>query len=158
MPVSLRSISNTSAPPLPAEALAAALEDPAAVWPDVTLRPHQIEALDDLAARLAHGVRRTWVDAPTGSGKTIMFCALAAALGGSACVLVPRRNLADQTIAGFIRHFPTVKVNEEGPDAIGEPGVAICTYQAALRHAGRINWDDVTLLVCDEARSAPRPA
>jgi superfamily II DNA or RNA helicase len=154
MPVSLRPTSNTSAPPSPAEALAAALEDPAAVWPDVELRPHQIEALDDLASRLAHGVRRTWVDAPTGSGKTVMFCALAAALDGSACVLVPRRNLAEQTIAGFARHFPSVKVHEEGPDAIGQPGVAICTYQAALRHADRIQWEDLDLLVCDEAHTA----
>jgi len=154
MPVSLRPTSNTSVAPLPAEALATALEDPAGVWPDVTLRPHQIEALDDLASRLAHGVRRTWVDAPTGSGKTVMFCALAAAVDGSACVLVPRRNLAEQTIVGFERHFPSVKVNDEGPDAIGQPGVAICTYQAALRHAERINWDDVTLLVCDEAHTA----
>lgn len=154
MPVSLRPTSNTSAPPSPAEALAGALDDPSAVWPDVTLRPHQIEALDDLASRLAHGVRRTWVDAPTGSGKTIMFCALAAALDGSACVLVPRRNLAEQTVAGFARHFPSVKVHEEGPDAIGQPGVAICTYQAALRHASRIQWEDLTLLVCDEAHTA----
>jgi len=154
MPVSLRPTSNTIAPPSPAEALAAALDDPAVAWPDVTLRPHQIEALDDLASRLAHGVRRTWVDAPTGSGKTVMFCALAAALDGSACVLVPRRNLAEQTIAGFARHFPSVKVHEEGPDAIGQPGVAICTYQAALRHASRIQWDDLTLLVCDEAHTA----
>ena len=154
MPVSLRPTLITSAPPSPAEALAAALEDPAAVWPDVELRPHQIEALDDLASRLAHGVRRTWVDAPTGSGKTVMFCALAAALDGSTCVLVPRRNLAEQTIAGFARHFPSVKVHEEGPDAIGQPGVAICTYQAALRHAARIQWEDLTLLVCDEAHTA----
>ncbi len=154
MPVSLRPTLNTSAPPSPAEDLAAALDDPAVAWPDVTLRPHQIEALDDLASRLAHGVRRSWVDAPTGSGKTVMFCALAAALDGSACVLVPRRNLAEQTIAGFARHFPSVKVHEEGPDAIGQPGVAICTYQAALRHASRIQWDDLTLLVCDEAHTA----
>ncbi len=94
------------------------------------------------------------MDAPTGSGKTVMFCALAAALDGSACVLVPRRNLAEQTIAGFARHFPSVKVHEEGPDAIGQPGVAICTYQAALRHAARIQWEDLTLLVCDEAHTA----
>jgi len=154
MPVSLRPTEHTSTALSPADALAAALEDPAGVWPDVTLRPHQIEALDDLASRLAHGVRRTWVDAPTGSGKTVMFCALVSALGGSACVLVPRRNLAEQTVDGFARHFPAVHVHEEGPDAIGEPGVAICTYQAALRHADRINWDDLNLLVCDEAHTA----
>ncbi len=152
--IRLRPTSNPSTPILPAEALAVAVEDATTAWPDVTLRPHQIEALDDLAARLAHGVRRTWVDSPTGSGKTVMFCALAAALGGSACVLVPRRNLAEQTVAGFARHFPSVVVHEDGPEAIGRPGVAICTYQAALRHATTIRWDEVTLLVCDEAHTA----
>ena len=84
----------------PGEDLARALADPAAAWPDVVLREHQLEALDELAGRLTHGATRTWVDAPTGSGKTIMFLALAQALGGSTLVLVPRRNLADQTFAG----------------------------------------------------------
>ena len=122
MPVSLRPTEHTSTALSPADALAAALEDPAGVWPDVTLRPHQIEALDDLASRLAHGVRRTWVDAPTGSGKTVMFCALVSALGGSACVLVPRRNLSEQTVDGFARHFPSVHVHEEGPTPSVSPG------------------------------------
>ena len=81
----------------PGEDLARALADPAAAWPDVVLREHQVEALDELAGRLTHGQTRTWVDAPTGSGKTIMFLALAAALGGSTLILVPRRNLAEQS-------------------------------------------------------------
>lgn len=139
---------------LPAgEALSRALADPAAAWPDVVLRPHQLEALDELAGRLNHGARRTWVDAPTGSGKTVMFLALAAALGGSTLVLVPRRNLAEQTAAGLARHFPSVPSHPEGPDAAGRPGVAICTYQAALRHQDRMDWDSVTLLICDEAHA-----
>jgi superfamily II DNA or RNA helicase len=94
----------------PAERLLAALADPAMWWPDVVLREHQIEALDELAVRLRAGASRTWVDAPTGSGKTITFCALAAALDGSALILVPRRNLAEQGIADL--------------DAIMEPGIA----------------------------------
>jgi superfamily II DNA or RNA helicase len=145
---------DTSAPASPADALKGALDEPSAAWPDVVLRPHQIEALDELAARLSHGVTRTWVDAPTGSGKTVMFCALAAAVDHVGCVLVPRRNLAEQTAAGFARHFPSVPVHTDGPEAIGRPGVAICTYQAALRHADRIDWDAVTLLICDEAHTA----
>ena len=79
----------------PGEDLSRALADPATAWPDVVLRDHQLEALDELSGRLTHGATRTWVDAPTGSGKTIMFLALAQALGGSTLVLVPRRNLAD---------------------------------------------------------------
>ena len=143
----------TRAATSPGEDLARALADPASAWPDVVLREHQIEALDELAGRLAHGATRTWVDAPTGSGKTIMFLALAAALGGSALVLVPRRNLAEQTAAALARHFPSVTAHAEGPDAAGRPGVAICTYQAALRHQDRMDWESIDLLICDEAHA-----
>jgi superfamily II DNA or RNA helicase len=137
----------------PGESLSRALADPAAAWPDVVLREHQLEALDELAGRLSHGATRTWVDAPTGSGKTIMFLALAQALGGSTLVLVPRRNLAEQTAAGLARHFPSVPTHPDGPDAAGKPGVAICTYQAALRHQETMDWESVTLLICDEAHA-----
>ncbi len=154
MPNGHRPMTEMTAPVSPADALSTALADPSAAWPDVVLREHQVEALDDLARVLSHGATRTWVDAPTGSGKTVMFCALAAALGGSSCVLVPRRNLAEQTIAGFARHFPSVTVHTDGPETIGRPGASICTYQAALRHADKIDWDQVTLLICDEAHAA----
>ncbi|MGE0025782.1 MAG: DEAD/DEAH box helicase [Thermoleophilia bacterium] len=137
----------------PGEDLSRALADPATAWPDVVLRDHQLEALDELDGRLTHGATRTWVDAPTGSGKTIMFLALAAALGGSTLVLVPRRNLAEQTFAALARHFPSIPTHPEGPEAAGRPGVAICTYQAALRHQDTMDWESVTLLICDEAHA-----
>ena len=154
MPDGLQPMTDISAPPAPYEALAAALREPAVAWPYVVLRPHQIEALDELSVRLSHGVTRTWVDAPTGSGKTVMFCALAAAVGGSVTVLVPRRNLAEQTVAGFQRHFPSVTVHTDGVESIGQPGATVVTYQAALRHADAIDWENVDLLVCDEAHTA----
>lgn len=154
MPDGLHPMTDISAPPDPSAALHAALAEPGVAWPDVVLRPHQIEALDELAVRLSHGVRRTWVDAPTGSGKTVMFCALAAAVGGSVTVLVPRRNLAEQTVAGFHRHFPGVTVHEDGVESIGRPGATVVTYQAALRHADTIDWAAIDLLVCDEAHTA----
>jgi superfamily II DNA or RNA helicase len=153
MPDGSHPTTEQTAPAPPGEALSRALADPAAAWPDVVLREHQLEALDELAARLSHGATRTWVDAPTGSGKTVMFLALAAALGGSTLVLVPRRNLAEQTFAGLARHFPSVPSHPEGPDSAGKPGVAVCTYQAALRHQERMDWESVTLLICDEAHT-----
>ena len=153
MPDGSHPTTESTAPAPPGEALSRALSEPGTAWPDVVLREHQLEALDELASRLSHGAVRTWVDAPTGSGKTIMFLALAAALGGSTLVLVPRRNLADQTAAGLARHFPSIESHPEGPDAAGRPGVAICTYQAALRHQERMDWDSVTLLICDEAHT-----
>lgn len=131
-----------------------ALEEPAAAWPHVDLRDHQLEALDELAGRLAHGVARTWVDAPTGSGKTITFCALSQAIGGSVLILVPRRNLAEQTRLAYTRFFPTMTVHPEGLEMVGRAGVTIATYQAALRHQADMPWDEVRLLICDEAHTA----
>ena len=153
MPDGVHSTTETTAVIAPGEDLARALAEPATAWPDVVLRPHQLEALDELAGRLQHGATRTWVDAPTGSGKTIMFLALAQALGGSALVLVPRRNLAEQTDAALARHFTAITANPEGPDAAGKPGVTVCTYQAALRHQDSMDWESVDLLICDEAHA-----
>lgn len=137
-----------------AERLRTALDDPSASWQGVELREHQLEALDELAVRLGAGARRTWVDAPTGSGKTIMFSAIVEAIGGSALVLVPRRNLAEQTADAFERFFPEVRVHLDGPGAAGLAGVTITTYQAALRHAGSMSWDALDLIICDEAHTA----
>lgn len=134
--------------------LRATLDDPESSWCGVTLREHQLEALDELAVRLSAGAKRTWVDAPTGSGKTIMFSAIAEAIGGSALVLVPRRNLAEQTADAFERFFPDVRVHLDGPGAAGLAGVTITTYQATLRHAESMNWDALDLVICDEAHTA----
>ena len=136
-----------------ADALRQALADPASAWPGVTLREHQLEALDELATHLHLGGSRTWVHAPTGSGKTITFCALAAALKVPTLVLVPRRNLADQTAAALVRHFPGVPYNIDGPSAAGRHGVTIATYQGSLRHADEIDWDRIGLVICDEAHT-----
>lgn len=135
------------------EALREALSDPAAAWTSVTLREHQLEALDELATHVSMGASRTWVHAPTGSGKTITFCALAAALDVPTLVLVPRRNLADQTAAALVRYFPNVKHNMDGPGAAGRPGLTIATYQATLRHQADMNWEDIGLVICDEAHT-----
>lgn len=147
-------IEQTITVPEPIAALRCALEEPDVAWPHVELRDHQLEALDELVARLAHGVTRTWVDAPTGSGKTITFCAVSQAVGGSVLILVPRRNLAEQTRLAFTRFFPTVTVHPEGLEMVGRAGVTISTYQAALRHQGDMNWEAVRLLICDEAHTA----
>ena len=136
-----------------ADALRQALADPLAAWPAVTLREHQLEALDELATHLHLGANRTWIHAPTGSGKTITFCALAAALKVPTLVLVPRRNLADQTAAALVRHFPGVPYNMDGPSAAGRHGVTIATYQACLRHADEMDWDRIGLVICDEAHT-----
>ena len=155
MPDGLHPTTESTAPAAPGEALSRALADPASAWPDVVLREHQLEALDELArSRLSHGVTRTWVDAPTGSGKTDHVPrpgrgprrqhprAGAAAQPGR-----PDRRRARAPLPRRSASHP------EGPTSAGQPGVAICTYQAALRHQERMDWDSVTLLICDEAHA-----
>ena len=142
MPDGVHSTTETTAVISPGEDLARALAEPAAAWPDVVLREHQLEALDELAGRLQHGATRTWVDAPTGSGKTIMFLALAAGPRAGAPWCSSRgATWPSRPIAGLARHFTAVHANPEGPDAAGKPGVTVCTYQAALRHQDRMDWD-----------------
>ena len=68
-------------------------------------------------------------------------------------MLVPRRNLADQTAAALVRHFPGVPYNMDGPSAGGRHGITITTYQASLRHADEIEWDRLGLVICDEAHT-----
>ena len=113
-----------------ADALTDALNDPSAAWPDVVLRDHQIEALDQLSGRLANGTMRTWVDAPTGSGKTIMFSALAAAVGITNFLLV--RRLARQLDAAAAQADAAAANQRELLDAM----------QAAV-----VVWDPDDLLV-----------
>ena len=150
MPDGSHPTTEPTAPAPPGEALSRALADPASAWPDVVLREHQLEALDELASRLvarrhphlggrADRLRQDHHVPRPGGG-----------LGGSTLVLVPRRNLAEQTAAGLARHFRWWS-RTEGPDSAGKPGVAVCTYQAALRHQERMDWEPVTLLICDEA-------
>ena len=82
------------------------------------LRPYQEEALQDIRASVGQGVRRLVVQAPTGSGKTL----LAAAIGQGAqrknnklVFVVPAISLIDQTVDMFyaegIRDIGVIQAN-----------------------------------------------
>ena len=73
-----------------------------------TLRPYQSEALDKVAAAEARGVRRQLGVAATGTGKTVVFCALAERRGGRTLILAHRDELVSQAAA---------KVREVWPEA-----------------------------------------
>ena len=154
MPEGPHPMTESPATASPGDDLARALADPSAAWPDVVLREHQIEALDELAGRLTHGT-----DADLGGR--------ADRLGQDDHVPGARRRRSgaapwcwcrgatwpSRPPPGLARHFTAVPSNPEGPDAAGKPGVTVCTYQAALRHQDRMDWDSVTLLICDEAHA-----
>ena len=68
------------------------------------LRPHQVVMLDRLRSSLIAGFRRPMVQAPTGSGKTVLAGAIvkgARAKGKRVLFVVPAISLIDQTVRSF---------------------------------------------------------
>lgn len=64
------------------------------------LRDYQQAAVDEIRAAFAQGAQKPLLVAPTGSGKTVIFCYIAqaaAALGNRVTILVHRQELVDQT-------------------------------------------------------------
>ena len=78
-----------------------------------TLHAHQELALAQLRESLRSGHRRPLIQAPTGSGKTVLAAAIvegALAKGKRVIFTVPKLSLIDQTVERF---------NEDGIRAIG---------------------------------------
>lgn len=72
----------------------------------ITLRPYQGQAVDDLRSRIAGGVRRIVVVAPTGSGKTTIaayIIASAVSRGSYVLFMAHRRELISQAYSRLIQ-------------------------------------------------------
>lgn len=68
------------------------------------LRPHQVKAMEMLRASLTDGCRRPMLQAPTGSGKTMIAAAIvegAMNKGKRVIFTVPALSLVDQTVQAF---------------------------------------------------------
>lgn len=133
----------------------AAYED-GVIAPNVELRPYQTRALDEARAHYAAGKRRVLLVAPTGAGKTVMFCAMArghVAKGGHVLIIVHRAELLDQAVA---------RLRREGVEGVGEiiadrprdpdARVQVASIGTLLSMAKRgESLPKATLLVLDEA-------
>lgn len=85
----------------------------AGTGPQLTLRPYQREAIEAVVTAWKGGMRRPAVELPTGSGKTVMFTALArefVAGGGRFAILAHRTELIDQAIKAVHNAAPGLKV------------------------------------------------
>jgi DNA repair protein RadD len=70
----------------------------------VLLRPYQKKGILDIRTLFGRGVRRVLYVAPTGSGKTVLFCHAAHRViesGKRALITVHRQELIDQTCAAL---------------------------------------------------------
>lgn len=92
--------------------------------PTLTPRPDQQEALDRLAAALS-GHRRTQLNMPCGSGKTLVGAWHAQASGARiAVVLAPSLALVQQTAAAWLQVHPTARLLLVCSDATTAAGIA----------------------------------
>lgn len=121
----------------------------------VSLRPYQDEAIAQIETQVTGGHRRVLLTAPTGSGKTVMFAALAAtyhARGLKVLVVAHRKELIDQAVK---------KLRASGIDSVGvyrgvegsfnrHAAVQVASIQALK--PGLIEAD---LVIVDEAHHSP---
>jgi len=129
----------------------------------IELRPHQTRGIGLCRRSYRAGRSRVLAVAPTGAGKTILFCWIAASAvqrGGRVLVVVHRRELVGQTVAKMrdagLARVGVVQSGERGdPDAPVQVA-SVQTLLARVARAGRSMFGDsglpaATLLVLDEA-------
>ncbi|KAA6184104.1 DEAD/DEAH box helicase [Thiohalocapsa marina] len=123
--------------------------------PEIILRDYQAGMLHEVRRAYAKGHRAPLLVAPTGSGKTITFCFIAAnasAKGNRTLILVHRRELLSQTSAtldAFGVPHGRIAAGEPETDAL----VQVASVQTLVRRLERMSWAP-DLIVVDEAHHA----
>ena len=118
------------------------------------LRPYQQRGVEQVRAMFAAGFRRVLYQAPTGSGKTVLFSHIvagAAAKGNRVMLLGHRQEIVEQisgALEGLGVYHGVIMAGEMGNDA----PVQVASVATLVR---RLNWmRDVDLVVVDEAHHA----
>jgi superfamily II DNA or RNA helicase len=140
--------------------MSALLEKPSLGPCRMDLRPYQQEAIAAARREFASGKKSTLVILPTGTGKTIVFGAIARRVverGGRVLILAHRDELITQAVNKLDRLGVECGVEkaESRARAIWEPDVVVATVQTMQRKRLE-SWpsDYFRLLVCDEAHHA----
>lgn len=117
------------------------------------LRTYQATAVEALV-RSGGGV----LEAPCGSGKTVMGLALLSQLGTRALVLAHTRDLIDQWRERAAEYLPGVRVAELGDDGEAKADIVVATVQSLARWgvSKLVKWGrGFGAFVLDEAHHAP---
>lgn len=120
------------------------------------LRGYQQRAIDALRAKIASGIRRLCLVSPTGSGKTVVFSAIAesaAARGKRVVCIAHRKELIDQTHAKLAAFGVAAGVvMADDPRFDDYLPVQVCSIQTLARRLDRLPPADV--LIYDECHHA----
>ena len=122
----------------------------------IELRPYQVAAVQALREEFLRGHRRVVIVAPTGAGKTIMFCAIVASAVAKAkrvIVIAHRKELVDQTVDKLARFGIEAGV-VMGDDVRRDSRlpVQVCSIQTLARRLDRLPPADI--VVYDEVHHA----
>ena len=124
----------------------------------LSLRDYQQEAVDAVILEARKGVRRQLVVLPTGAGKTILAAALSQQAHGRVLMLVHRDELVQQSVEkfGYIwpeQHIGVVKAERDEHDR----RVVVASVQTLQhkRRRDRLNKDEFSLVIVDEAQHSP---
>lgn len=125
---------------------------------DIVLRDYQQEAVDAVFQALNEGVRRQLVVLPTGSGKTLVFCAVSQRFARPTLVLAHRDELVRQAADKFEMVWPEARlgiVKAQENDHEGKD-VVVASVQTLSRPSrlSQFGPDRFGFLVVDEAHHA----
>jgi superfamily II DNA or RNA helicase len=121
------------------------------------LRPVQDVCLEHVAKAFAEpNSLGGFLVSPTGSGKTVMSCAVIAHVGKPALVLVHNEALRDQWLASFAKFLPTAKVGIVQGDRVEYEGCHVILAMVQTLHSKRENlpqtfWRYPGLVIADES-------
>ena len=119
------------------------------------LRPYQEDGLDAIRREFGRGIRSVLYQAPTGSGKTVLFAHItrgAARKGNNVLISVHRRELIDQTTEALV----ALDVDHGVISPAFYPkksAVQIASVQTLVRRMDKMTWIP-HLIVVDEAHHA----
>lgn len=121
----------------------------------LTLRDYQRADVERLRAEYRKGARAVLYQAPTGSGKTVLFANIvesAVARGSRVWIVVHRQELLDQTSRALTMLQVPHGIVAAGRASVTSPPVLVCGVQTLVRRLYRIG--PVDLIVLDEAHHA----